>query len=273
MNTSPSALRRLQLRFGRAYYELVFAFASRNVSMFNYGVAPIAAEVSDDLIAAREPYQATLYAEVWRAAVDLGAGQRAEDAPMQVFEVSAGMGGGLAFLGRLSGAQMTALERSAAGRRSARKRGLATRPFEAPTLEIADGEADVIISVEAAHNYFSDAFAAELARALRPGGVLVMTDCPLTPFESQKATIEPALEAAGLSVQRFEDITERSVAAIRADTPRKMARLWWMPAPIRRMMMEALGCDPSEKFASLAEGRRGYYFLSAIKPAAQDQPR
>lgn len=266
MTTSPSMLRRLQLRFGRGYYELVFALASRNVSMFNYGAAPVAPEVNADPVAMAEPYQATLYAEVWRAAVEYGAANQPDNAQAKVFEVSAGMGGGLAFLGRLSGAKMTALERSAAGRRSARGRGLATRPFEAPVLQIADGEADVIISVEAAHNYFSAPFAAELARALRPGGVLVITDCPLTPFASQEATVKPALEAAGLKVVRFDDITARSVTAIQADTPRKMANLKWMPAPIRRMMMEALGCDPSEKFASLAEGRRGYYLAAAVKP-------
>lgn len=259
--TGPSRLRQFQLRNSEHYYNLVFALMGRTLSMFNFGYAPVSDDVRADKIAAAEPYQAEMYAQVWRMAGVSLAGK--SDA--LVVEVSSGLGGGLSFLRRLSGARVIGLERARTGRWAARRRGLEVRAFSAPQLDLRDGEADVIISVEAAHNYFTAEFAAEIERALRPGGVVVIADCPLGKTTRVERLVRTLLEGAGLRVAQYRHITENVCAAMAEDTPRKLRHFRWLPRPVRGMLMEALGCVPSDKFDSFIDGRRGYYLVRAEK--------
>lgn len=263
---SPSWLRRMQLRYAGTYYNFVFAVAGRGLSMFNFGYAPISAMVEADAEAAKEPYQAELYAQVWcNAGLDQTAAKNA-----LVVEISSGMGGGLAFVQRLSGARVIGLERSSSGRRAGVRRGLEVRDFEAPILDLHDGSVDVILNIEAAHNYFTPEFAQVIARVLRPGGVLTMADCPLGKFESVTGKVEGMLVEAGLRVERIENVTQNAIDAMRADTPRKMRFIRWCPKALRLTLMEALGCEPSNKLDSFIDGSRGYYLLRAIKPDAEN---
>ena len=139
------------------------------------------------------------------------------------------------------------------------------RSLVPPKLLLPDDSADILISVEAANNYFSSAFAAEIFRCLKSGGVLVMADCPLAPFEVQRLNISATLEVAGLKVENFNNITSSVVESCRQGTPRKMALIGWMPQWIRREFLDMLCCDPSPKLDSFLEGRRAYYLLRAVK--------
>ena len=103
-------------------------------------------------------------------------------------------------------------------------------------------------------------------RCLKPGGTLVMADCPLAPITEQREVIAGTLTRAGFQVELFEDITPNIIAACQQDTPRKMRLIRWLPGQLRRELMDALGCDPSPKLNSFLSGARGYFLLRAVKP-------
>jgi ubiquinone/menaquinone biosynthesis C-methylase UbiE len=94
--------------------------------------------------------------------------------------------------------------------------------MDAARLAVADGSVDRLHCVEAAFHFDSrDAFLAEAARVLRPGGKAVLTDIT---FRRSYAGGVPAAnvwegedeyrrrcEASGLQVERLEDITGRTL--------------------------------------------------------------
>lgn len=100
----------------------------------------------------------------------------------KVLEVSCGAGGGAAYIMRTLGpASYTGLDLNPASIEKARKThvlpGLDFVQGDAQKLPFPDESFDVVINVEASHQYPElDRFFAEVARVLRPGGHFLYTD-------------------------------------------------------------------------------------------------
>lgn len=101
----------------------------------------------------------------------------------RVVEIGSGAGEGLNFLSRVAPTSRflgVELSPTAAGRANAilaRGEQLRYMQGDAENLPLADGEADIIVSVESSHNYpHPDRFFAEVARVLKPGGYFTYLD-------------------------------------------------------------------------------------------------
>jgi SAM-dependent methyltransferase len=108
---------------------------------------------------------------------------QAELAGREVLEVSCGHGGGASYLTRtFRPARYVGLDLNARGVRFCRRRhagvgGLEFVQGDACRLPFADGSFDVVVNIEASHCYPDfEAFLAEVARVLRPGGHFLYAD-------------------------------------------------------------------------------------------------
>lgn len=254
-------LRRLALRYRRRFFDLAYALPVPGLTLYNLGVAPVPDHVLGDPQGRSEPHQIALYDLV---AVQVEAGR---PPPGRIVELSAGKGAGAAYLRRRLGAEVLALEPSAVGRLWARLRfGVEARHALAPALPLESGSAAALVSVEAAHNYMTPAFAVEAFRVLAPGGVLVVADFPPIPPERQRADVPAWLTAAGFRMRHFEDITAGVVAACAADAPRKRRIFRYLPGPIRREALTSFSVERSPRLEGFRDGSRGYYLAAAVKP-------
>jgi SAM-dependent methyltransferase len=178
----------------------------------------------------------------------------------RVLEVGCGRGGGAAFLleGR-PGLAYVGLDLSGEHARVCRRRFTSNRAAQfavadATQLPVADGRFDAAFSVEAAH-HFADIhrFYREVARALRPGGWLMLTGL-WRPSQSSNAPFE----AAGFRVVERHDITANVVASLDRTSP------------LRLQMIEAL--DLPDRFKPLLlswAGVRGYAAYDSLASRSQ----
>ena len=133
-----------------------------------------------------EEAQAGLDALVLRAAgfdLERGAPLDGTPEPRDVLDVACGLGGTLARLSALTSASLVGVDFDEGQLETARRApwaqaGRATfQRADACALPFDDGSFDLVFSVEAAFHFRSRAaFFGEVARVLRPGGRLVMTD-------------------------------------------------------------------------------------------------
>jgi SAM-dependent methyltransferase len=242
------------------YYDLAFRVASSwGVSCFNYGYAPLSADVSADA-ACTEPHQLEMYRQ---AAVAVGA-ERFRDAT--VLEISCGMGGGLAYLARTLGVRTAvALDRAQPGVRSAHNRfRLPAVKADALSLPFSDGSVDVVLNVEASHVYFGEPFLSEVRRVLKPGGHLALVDSrDLTPGGAE-AYMRDNLAPHRLRLTSFRDVTTNVVDSCVADSPRREALLQRVPFFLRPPLRPMLGVEGSSRYECFRSRKTTYFISTAV---------
>ena len=249
------------LRHTRWFFDLVYAAPLPGLTFFNLGITPVPDHVRADPQGRREPHQAALYDLVSGYVPRKGFGN------LPVAEISAGKGAGAAFLARRLSVTVLPFEPSLAGCFWARVRfRLRARRAFAEDTPLPDASVRAVVSVEAAHNYMTPAFAAEAWRLLAPGGVLILADFPLIAPDAQAREVPAWLEPVGFEIVHFEDLTARVIASCEADAPRKKRAFRFLPAPLRREALSAFSVDPSPRLTSFRDGTRGYYFAVARKP-------
>lgn len=184
------------------------------------------------------------------SAVDLGG--------RELLEVGSGRGGGAAFVLRyLRPASVTGVDLSANATALARRLqdvpGLRFETGDAEALPFPNGRFDVVLNVESSHCYGSFArFVAEVARVLRPGGHFLYAD--LRP-RGEEAGWRGQLEGSGLFVERERDITRNVLAAIEADSARRLALIGQLfPRPLVPLLREFAAVPGSMLHGQLASG-------------------
>ncbi|MEU3861666.1 methyltransferase domain-containing protein [Streptomyces sp. NPDC028722] len=135
-----------------------------------------------------------------------------------VLEVGCGLGEGLNFLSRVIHARsMIGLDLSeqAVNRANAAlsRKGLRYVQGDAENLPFEDGEADVVVNIESAHNYPRlEKFLQEVARVLKPGGYFTHVDL----YTTQRHAFLKELQAKDLGLEWVldRDISSNVRAAI-----------------------------------------------------------
>ncbi|MEF9908108.1 class I SAM-dependent methyltransferase [Streptomyces sp. P9-A2] len=135
-----------------------------------------------------------------------------------VLEVGCGLGEGLNFLSRVVDAKrMVGLDLSDEAIKRANaslsRAGLSYVQGDAENLPFEDGEVDVLVNIESAHNYPSlEKFLEEVARVLRPGGYFTHVDL----YTTQRHTFLKELQDKDLGLEWVldRDISAQVQAAI-----------------------------------------------------------
>lgn len=267
MSTQTSFIRKWVQRIKRnitpVYYEVVYLLATpKHVNTMNFGYAPITDALRANYPSQDQGLQYELYWQVFKQLkTPLSANQI-------VCEVSSGRGGGLAFLKKLSDAKFIGLDVSPAARRYAKNHfGLDTQAATAPSLPLDDNSIDVFLSVEAAHNYHSAAFIAEIYRCLKPGGVLLLTDMHLGSDKIVREKLFPLYADNGLSLDDWRDIRPHIIASLEQDNERKSVFMRYMLGPLKAEAEAHMGMVGSHKYNEMKQDERSYFILSASKPA------
>lgn len=102
--------------------------------------------------------------------------------PRVIVDIGAGTGGMMKFL-RQYGKTVIGIEPSGVGRVLAKKRGIVLRPGDAEHTKLSANSVDMVCFFDVLyHQGIHDTYAlAEAKRILRPGGLLIITDCAM-PF-------------------------------------------------------------------------------------------
>jgi SAM-dependent methyltransferase len=244
------------------YYSMIFWFAARHgLSCFNFGYADPSQPLSQP--DASEPYQLELYAQTtFAVGPDLVRGAC-------VLEISSGLGGGLAYIARTFKPRMCiGLERALPAVLSSRRRfGLIAVQGDAENLRLPDAAFDIVLNVEASHVYFSDAFLGEIARVLRPGGILALADSRLLSPSQSEEWLKSSFARCGLSLIGFRDITQNVATSCELDDPRREKLLLKLPNPLRSAVRTLLGGTTTPNYQNLRDRRSTYFIATARKPA------
>ena len=243
------------------YFVIYGAPGWSQVSTLNYGYAPVSEEIGASPLARGQAFQIELYRQVY---LEIG---RELTAGECLVEVSCGRGGGLAWIAGRSGAHCIGLEKSWPARRYARARlKLDVRKSIAPALPLPAASVDAFISVEAFHNYASDAFVREVDRCLRPGGRIVVADRRRSPLKDAQAHLASLFERNGFHLLAFRSIMPNVLDALRHDSARK-ERLLWLAAktPFYEELREMFACVGSKRFRVFETGEWSYFLLCAAR--------
>lgn len=218
---------------GHWYEKLGKDFQQSSWTFMNLGYAPADPAEAVVLQAQDEPnrYAIQLYHRVAS-----GADLKGRD----VLEVSSGRGGGASFIARyLAPRSVLGVDRAASAVAYCRGRhrvdGLRFERGDAERLPCADASFDAVINVEASHCYASlRRFAGEVARVLRPGGVLLYADHHTVWQPSQMrwqlrhapyGDLLAAMAEAGLELEQEGDVTAEVVRALELDESGWRARM------------------------------------------------
>lgn len=211
----------------RLYTHLAARYAMPGWTTMNYGYAPAPGEPFDRPASAdeTEAFGLNLY---WRVAT---AGPHGRDwAGRDVVEIGSGRGGGAAYLaGALAprsyiGVDVAPTATALASERHGDTPGLAFQTGDAEALTVPAASADIVLNIESAHGYASvPRFLAEVARVLRPGGVLLFAG--FVARGGAEARLRGAFAESALRVDRIDDITANVTASLAADEARKRAFL------------------------------------------------
>jgi SAM-dependent methyltransferase len=243
------------------YYGLVFRVASRlGVGSFNYGYAETGETRPPEQIGT-EPFQLELYRQTALAA---GPERLAGGC---ILEISCGLGGGLAHVAATFAPRLAVgVDLIPAAVANARRRfGLIAVQADATDLRLPTDAFDVVLSVEASHVYFGDAFLAEVAQVLRRGGRFVLTDNRRMTPEAARSWLEEAMRPHGLQLIDLRDITANVVRSCELDTPRREGLLARLPRPVRPPLREMIGGVGTAAFANMRDRRTCYFIATAEK--------
>jgi len=244
------------------FYELVHSvFTPANkATILNWGYAPY----DEDTLARlpQQPLQAQLYKETFQLL------DRPPGASATICEISCGQGSGLSFIRSMTNAKKIGLERSFYARQRARKLfGLEVRKTLGPNINLPDQSADILLSVEAAHNYFGQHFVSEIYRCLKPGGTLLITDVSRMDIkrEHPRDRISRTLERGGLTVVKWRDITNNVIEALKIDNDRKMALVDRIPKLFQKTAYNNYCTANSAFYKKFMTGERYYYLAMAVR--------
>jgi SAM-dependent methyltransferase len=262
LRAAPSLAPTVERTAWRVFYDLANPRGrGAGTSLMNYGYAAPDAPPPDS----PDRFGLQMYERVAGAADLTG---------RDVLEIGCGRGGGAAFvLERLGPRSVTGLDLSP--RAIARCRAEHARPGltfvagDAERLPFPDAAFDAVLNVESSHCYPSvPRFLAEVARVLRPGGVLLLADFRHTvlPEDAEDALVPQEdvaclrrqLSAAGFTTLEEEDMTANVLTALRLDTPNRRARLERLPRPLRRHALAFAAVEGGAMYRAYAEGRWTY---------------
>lgn len=135
-------------------------------------------------------------------------------------------------------------------------------------LPFPDASFDFLLTVEAV-NLLADkpGFLAEAARVLRPGGRLLIADYFYTRETSPNAErkFRAAIAASGLQLVAEENWTDRAVAALEADTPRRRSEIARLPRFLRGPAISFAGTTASPLYQQLRDGRAVHLHFDLAK--------
>jgi SAM-dependent methyltransferase len=163
--------------------------------------------------------------------------------------------------------------------------GLSFVVGSAERLPFADRAFDAVLSVESTHCYPDPpSFFHEVARVLRPGGLLLLADLRSSAptregvFAREDAQqLRRQLSQAGFRTLEEEDITANIVRALELDTPARRARIERrVPKPLRRHVLYFAAVQGSPVYKAFAAHELAYLRFALEKaPAAEvaEQPR
>lgn len=183
-----------------------------------------------------------------------------------VLEVGCGRGGGARYLadrfGPLSySATDSCLLFTVSNRLRARPGGPHFRLARSDTLPFPPCSFDIAIAVEAIHPLPDrDAFLAEMARVLRPGGRLLIADFFYARESSPNAltAFRAAIGRSWFKVDLEEDWTRQALAALESDSPRRLAEIRRLPRIFRKPALSFACTAESPLYRQLLEGRAHY---------------
>lgn len=179
-----------------------------------------------------------------------------------VLEVGSGRGGGASYVARYRQPRtVTGLDfsRSAVALCSRHRQapGLGFVHGDAQAMPFPDASFDAVINVESSHCYPSmEAFLAEVARVLRPGGRLFFADLRSA---DEVPRLRDQLHGSGLALHREHDISGEVLRAMQLDNARKLALMdAWIPRPVHRVFRPFAGVEGTRNFTGLGSGRLRY---------------
>ena len=244
----------------RRFYAALYAFVPDDGPRFmNFGLAP----VDPDLAGATESLQATLA----QAVLEAGHAALGRD-PGLLVDVACGRGGALALAARrFPEARLLGIDQHGTALAVARRGRALVAAADGLALPLADGAADLVVSVEAMLNLGRGRFLAEAARVLSPGGVVAGCGSFNGPPSALVAHLEREARQAGLVLLRVRDLTQGVVQACREDAPRRRGLLRRAPWPLRSRLAGFAALPGSRTFRAYAEGARCYYLTILRRPA------
>ena len=228
------------------------------LTIMNYGYVDLAENPWElDLLPEDEPerYRINLYHKT-ASQVDLK--------DKNVLEVGSGRGGGASYVSRyLSTRSYTGVDLSSTvvrfcNRHYASVKNLNFIKGESGRLPVPDSSCDAVINIESSRGYPSmERFLAEVRRILRPGGHLLLSDMR-RPHNIGKLISQ--FEAAGLSVEKKEDITRNVVRGIELDSPNRQDLInRKVPFFLRSACNEFAANVGSIRYSQLASGQVQYW--------------
>lgn len=179
-----------------------------------------------------------------------------------VLEVSCGHGGGASWLTRtLRPASYTGLDLNPTGiafcRQRHRVEGLSFTPGDAENLPFPDASFDAVVNVEASHCYpHFPRYLAEVARVLRPGGVLCYADFR---FAQGLAEWERDLAGAPLTLRASRMINAEVLRGMNRNSERSTALIVrHLPQWMHGLGRDFAGIRGSRVYAALERGEISY---------------
>lgn len=190
-----------------------------------------------------------------------------------VIEFGCGRGGGARFLAaKAAPRRYVAIDASwsfiLASRCSRKPAGLEFRVARAERLPFDEGLFDIAIGVEVVHLLADkERFLFEAARVLRPGGRLLLADFFYARDSSPNALsgFIAKLSAAPFAVKVHETWTEAVLAAMQADSDRRMTAIKRLPGPLRRHLVAFAGTTESPLWRQLRDGRASYEHFVLVR--------
>lgn len=183
-----------------------------------------------------------------------------------VFEVGCGRGGGAAFLSdqfkpRSYVATDVSFLMIAAAKLKWRRPHLRFAQSRADRLRSPAGSFDIGLTVETLTTLeHKGQFLAEMVRVLRPGGVLMVADFFYTRESSRHAAgrFRKQVDDSNLVVASEEDWTGNVVAALEAQSPRRLEAINRLPRWTQSAALSFAGTTRSPLYQQLGDGRARY---------------
>jgi ubiquinone/menaquinone biosynthesis C-methylase UbiE len=244
-------------------YERLYGLQWGDLTTNNYGFAPAEGE-------GQERFQLQMYKELYK----LLCARSRPQSHTKLLEVSCGRGGGLSHLLKAwpGSSSAVGLDYSANAVRFCRQAyghiaNLAFVQGSGLELPFADASFDVVLNVEASHNYGDDlAFFREVNRVLRPGGMFLYSDYRRPELV---APLKQTLREAALDGE-FNDITKHVAEACRLDSDRRRQLIracvpWYYRIVFGKELANYAAIEGSRKFEAFCSFQRHYYMTFAIK--------